>query len=110
LEFQIARAEAGGLPGSGCLFVNTMTEVEPHDASVEALTMAHSRRLKGGFTGALRAAAKDQVDPVLIDNLAAVLIVGAHGLWSLSRLTADAAMLHGTAAALVELVQRRLET
>ncbi len=109
-EFQIANAEAGGLPGPGCLFVNTMTEVAPHDPGIEALTSAHSDRLQRGFAKALGVCARDDTPPVLVSDLASVLTVGAHGLWSLSRLTADAARLRRTAASLVGLVQRSLIT
>jgi len=107
-EIQIARAEAGGLPGPGCLFVNTMAEVAPHDPGVEALTAAHDLRLRRGFANALAGSAGGGADGRLIDDLATMMTASAHGLWSMSRAILDAAPLRRAAACLIDLVQRRL--
>jgi TetR/AcrR family transcriptional repressor of nem operon len=109
-EFQIAKAESGGLPGPGCLFVNTMTEVAPHDPDIEVLTSAHCDRLQRGFAAALGTRAQRDTPTLLVSDLASVLTVGSHGLWSLSRQTPDAARLRRTARVLVDLVQGRLAT
>jgi TetR/AcrR family transcriptional repressor of nem operon len=110
LEYQIARAEARGLPGPGCLFANTMTEVAPHDADIAARVRAHHDRLAAGFRRALRNSASvgRRLPPRLLDELSTFLAISAQGLWSASRTIGDAAVLRRYAATLLQLVQHRL--
>jgi TetR/AcrR family transcriptional repressor of nem operon len=109
-EHQIARAEARGLPGQGCLFANTMTEVAPHDAAVAARVQAHNARLAAGFRRALgnSVPAGRRVPPRLLDELSGFLAISAQGLWSASRTIDDVAVLRRYAATLLQLVQHRL--
>ena len=84
-EFQIARAEEGGLPGPGCLVANTLTEIAPHKEDVMAATRAHNDRLQIGFIYALSNANKAALGEDDLNNLANLLVMSAQGLWSLSR-------------------------
>jgi TetR/AcrR family transcriptional repressor of nem operon len=109
-EYQIARAETGGLPGVGCLFANTMTEVAPHDAAIAARVQAHNARLAAGFRRALANSFPNsrRAPPRLLDELADFLAISAQGLWSASRNIADAAVLRRYAATLLQVVEHRL--
>lgn len=110
LEVRIAAAEARGLPGVGCLFANTQTELAPHDSEVAARIRAHHERLVSGFRNALRNAAPRgrRPAPAQLNELASLLAVSAQGLWSASRTVTDAGVLRRYAATLLDLVQRRL--
>ncbi len=107
LEFQIARAEAAGLPGSGCLVANAMTETAPHDPQIADEVTAHHTRLQAGFAHALTNQA-----PMLprdeIEALAAFLVVAAQGLWSMSRTVTSAAPLRAHASTILSLLSARL--
>lgn len=106
-EYQIARAEAAGLPGSGCLFANTLTEVAPHDPKIAAQVRAHHARLTAGFRGALSNSASPEraLSPVELDDLAVFLVISAQGLWSMSRAVSDPGLLRRYAATLIALVR-----
>lgn len=108
LYFQIARAEESGLPGSGCLMANTMTEAAPQDAEIAAVVAAHMERLHVGFRRALRNS-RERPSPRLASALAGVLVVSVQGLWSYSRMTASARELRRRANALVGLIQHKLD-
>jgi TetR/AcrR family transcriptional regulator, transcriptional repressor for nem operon len=109
-EHQIAHLEAEGLPGSGCLFANTMTEVAPHDADISARVRVHNDRLAAGFRKALRnsIAEGQAASPHLLAELSTFLAISAQGLWSASRSIADASILRRYAATLLQFVQHRL--
>lgn len=102
-ETQISAAEAMGLPGPGCLIANSMTEVAPHDADVQALVDEHFDRLRRGFAGALvnefPASAKRA------RALGQFLAVSAQGLWSYSRAVTSARPLRAHADHLISLVR-----
>lgn len=109
-ETQIAKAEAIGLPGPGCLVANSMTELGPHDAGVLDRVNHHNRRLHAGFARALTAADKNE-PPLSADalkDLASLLVTSAQGLWSLSRSVDDAAPLRCIVTTLLDLLRRRL--
>jgi TetR/AcrR family transcriptional regulator, transcriptional repressor for nem operon len=90
-EFQIARAEASGLPGPGCFFANSATEIAPHDEDVRARVEAHDSRLFDGFLRALLNTAKDRaLPPAGVADLARVMVVFSAGLWTASRGIGDA--------------------
>lgn len=109
-EYQIARAEAAGLPGSGCLFANTMTEVAPHDPKIAAQVRAHDARLAAGFRGALSNSASlgMALSPADLDDLAVFLVISAQGLWSMSRAVSDPGVLRRYAATLIALVRQAI--
>lgn len=95
-EFQIARGERAGLPGPGCLLANMMTERAPHASEVAKVVVAHNERLRNGFRNALRGqgiAARHRSSKQVIDGMATVLAIFSNGLWSYSRVTADARSL-----------------
>ena len=95
-ETQIARAEAAGLPGPGCLVVNTQTEPATHDPAVLDLVAAHNARLHAGFLNALaNAPLRAGADlPALADTM----VVFTQGLWATSRTVTDAAPLRRAVA------------
>jgi TetR/AcrR family transcriptional regulator, transcriptional repressor for nem operon len=101
-ETQIAAAEATGLPGPGCLIANSMTEIAPHDADVQALVDAHLDRLRKGFAAALAREFATPRGKALA--LGQFLAVGAQGLWSYSRSVADAKPLRAHARLLISFV------
>jgi TetR/AcrR family transcriptional repressor of nem operon len=86
-DTQIELALAKGLPGSGCLVANTMTESGPHDAAFGALVRRHLDRLDAGFTNALRNAFSrcGQALAADVGDLARFLTISSQGLWSVSR-------------------------
>jgi TetR/AcrR family transcriptional repressor of nem operon len=86
-----------GLPGSGCLMANSMTEVAPQDDEVQARVRAHFDRLRRGFTGALSNARSAGELPAWFDtaSFGHFLAVAAQGLWVFSRICDDQAELRG---------------
>jgi TetR/AcrR family transcriptional regulator, transcriptional repressor for nem operon len=106
-EYQIANAERAGLPGPGCLMANTATENAPHDARIKSLVVLHNQRLEAGFSNALlqSAQAGKRSDKLKADKLAVSLVAFANGLWTLSRLTADASRLRTAARTFVDLLK-----
>lgn len=107
-EAQIARAEAARLPGPGCLFANTGTELGAHDEDARARVRAHEARLRAGFRNALSGAGGLAAEAEL-DDLAALLATFAQGLWSSSRVATDAAPLRRSAAHVLRVVRERIE-
>lgn len=107
LRQQIDRADAAGLPGPGCLFANTMTEIAPHNARIRGLIDAHNQRLMRGFSRVLRHESA-ATDDALADELAHCMTVFTNGLWSSSRVSRDARALHACAAMFIDMVAARL--
>ena len=106
-EFQIARAEAAGLPGPGCLVANATTETAPHDPQIAAEVAAHNARLKAGFAHAL-ANENRQLPRDELEALAEFLVVTAQGLWSMSRAVTSAALLRAHVLTILSLLRARL--
>jgi TetR/AcrR family transcriptional regulator, transcriptional repressor for nem operon len=109
-ETQIARAEAAGLPGPGCLVANTMVEVGPHDLEFGRLVAAHLSRLTNGFWQAIENERCRREPPPTVDvtKLAFHLTVSAQGLWSFSRTTTQADLLRAYARELVDMIEEKL--
>ena len=108
LEYQISRLAAHGLPGIGCLFANTLTELAAHDDAVAARIRAHHQRLARGFSRVLRNAAPGRAEVGRIEELAELMAVSAQGLWSASRVAQDAGSLRRMAATLMRTVEQSL--
>ncbi len=91
-EHLIALAEVNGLPGPGCLIANTMVEAAPHEKDIQAVVQRHLDRLRHGFERALLNGQKrNEVDHQLdAKRFAEFLTISAQGLWSASRMIADA--------------------
>jgi TetR/AcrR family transcriptional regulator, transcriptional repressor for nem operon len=106
-EFQIARGATAGLPGAGCLMANTMTEMAPHDTATAALVRSHNERLARGFRGALTRSAT-RPEATLIAQLAETLVVFANGLWSMSRIVADAGVLRQATKQMLQMIEQRI--
>jgi TetR/AcrR family transcriptional regulator, transcriptional repressor for nem operon len=106
-EYQIATAEAAGLPGPGCLVANAATETAPHDPQIAREVAVHHARLKAAFARAL--GNEDSVLPQSeIEAIADFLVTSAQGLWSMSRTVSSAAPLRAHAATLLSLLKARL--
>jgi TetR/AcrR family transcriptional regulator, transcriptional repressor for nem operon len=107
LEFQIALAEASGLPGPGCLVANAATETAPHDPLIAKEVAAHHARLRFGFANALK-----NENPALSSEergaLAEFLVMTSQGLWSMSRTMTTAEPLRAHASTIVSLLRARL--
>jgi TetR/AcrR family transcriptional regulator, transcriptional repressor for nem operon len=108
-EYQIAAAEADGLPGPGCLVANATTETAPHDPNIGREVAAHHARLKAGFTNALKNE-ESLLSQSEIVSLADFLVTSAQGLWSMSRTATSAAPLRAYAATLLLLLRARLNS
>lgn len=108
-ETQIALAEDMGLPGPGCFVANAATEMAPHDADVRARVDAHNCRLREGFRNALftTRTLKTSTDNDVAE-MADALLMFATGLWSMSRVAADAGVLRSSVTAILTSFQRRL--
>jgi TetR/AcrR family transcriptional regulator, transcriptional repressor for nem operon len=109
-EFQIARAEAAGLPGPGCLMANSMTEIAPHDTATLDAIRAHHRRLHHGFRRVIEREQTDYVhlDASEIEALAEFLVTAAQGLWSMSRIVSDAEPLRRFVRTTIRFLHMRL--
>ncbi|WP_062173547.1 TetR/AcrR family transcriptional regulator [Burkholderia sp. PAMC 26561] len=109
-EAQISRGVAKGLPGSGCLFANTMIELAPHDHLAMAKVREHNARLTAGFYQVLanENAAEARLSSSEIHALAVTMTTSTQGLWSLSRTVDDAAVLHRIVHTLISLVTDRV--
>lgn len=92
-ETQISAAEQVGLPGPGCFVANSATEVAPHDTTTLSQVAAHNARLRAGFLNVISNAAPQHLPQKDREALADVGVVFTNGLWSTSRVTADAADL-----------------
>jgi TetR/AcrR family transcriptional regulator, transcriptional repressor for nem operon len=106
-ECQIARAEAAGLPGPGCLVANATTETAPRDPQIADEVAAHHARLKAGFAQALTNE-NQTVTHAEVDALADFLVVAAQGLWSMSRTVTSAAPLRAHVSTILSLLRARL--
>ncbi|MEM7270915.1 MAG: TetR/AcrR family transcriptional regulator [Pseudomonadota bacterium] len=106
-ETQIALAEELGLPGPGCFVANALTEMAPHDADVLARVQAHNDRLRRGFRTAIQNSARTDENFELNETTEALLTF-ATGLWSMSRISTDAAALMGAVASYLTTLERRL--
>ena len=106
--FQIKAAEAITLPGPGCLFANSMTEIGPHNKSVQTYINAHNQRLSAGFLNALsnitNSTIKNHSD---LKALAEFLATSAQGLWSYSRSVSTAKPLYAYTNTLIQLIEFR---
>jgi TetR/AcrR family transcriptional regulator, transcriptional repressor for nem operon len=108
-EHQIARGEAHGLPGPGCLIANTMTEMAPHDDEIAAHVHAHHARLAAGFRRALANASRGAgLSRKELGEFAELLATSAQGLWSFSRTVTDAADLRRFVTTLLHLIEHRI--
>jgi TetR/AcrR family transcriptional regulator, transcriptional repressor for nem operon len=107
LETQIAAAEIAGLPGPGCFVANAATETAPHDPEIRKLVQQHNGRLKRGFAAIVEKAAR-RPSSNEVDRLATTFVVFANGLWSMSRVTADAHELRAAAKQFLDYVEGSL--
>ncbi len=109
-NFQLARADALGLPGPGCLVSNTMTEKGPHDPEVMAYVQAHNARIRTGFLRVLTIEnAKYQMrTPMELETLAEMLMIFTQGLWAFSRTVTDATPLRSSVQTCLDLIERSL--
>lgn len=87
---QIEMAEREGLPGPGCLIVNTMTETGPHDPAVAAIVDAHLERVRKGLANALPRTLSDRERV----RAAWFLCTAIQGLWAVSRTTPEPTPLY----------------
>jgi len=109
-HFNIDRSEAKGLPGSGCLMANTLTEVAPHDRAIRQVVNRHILRLRNGFKNAIRneLAQAEAKRPIALPATIQTMVVFTLGLWSLSRVTGDAGLLRQSAEAFVASIRKGL--
>ncbi|MGF1475828.1 MAG: TetR/AcrR family transcriptional regulator [Geminicoccaceae bacterium] len=109
-EMQIRQAEAGGLPGPGCLMANTMAESGPHEPPFARLVRWHLTRLEKGFAHALanEARARGLSTSPDVDALARFATISAQGLWSYSRMISDAGPLRDHARQLLMILEQGL--
>lgn len=96
--------------GIGCLVGNTLTQIDPSEEATQEKLQAHCTRLFNGFRKVL--ARENGPDGALsaaeLDDLAHFTMISAQGLWSYSRLTDDAAILHRYAETLIASIETRL--
>lgn len=109
---QIRLAAQHGLPGPGCLMVNTMVEGAPHDDRFRQEVLNHLARLKAGFRRALaneRRRLQPQ-HPIHLNQLADFLTISAQGLWAVSRVTSNAKALHNYADQLLSPIESSFQS
>jgi len=111
-EQQIRLAETVGLPGPGCLMANSVTEIELHDSEAGALVADHLTRLRKGFANALwngpPSLPRTKRLEGKIEGLALTLVVFANGLWSFSRVAADARDLRNSVGVTLHGIENEL--
>lgn len=108
-ETQISAAEDVGLPGPGCFVANAATEVAPHDTATLTQVAAHNARLRAGFLNVISHAAPQHMPQSARDALADVGVVFTNGLWSTSRVTAQAGDLRRSVEFFLLMFQEALE-
>lgn len=91
-EFILSKMKDGRKTQIGCLFVNAMTEIGPHDDDLNTHICAHLERLAANFRKALKHTLGDE-HPAL-DELAQYITISAQGLYSVSRSLGDIDKLH----------------
>ena len=88
-EAQIKMGEAEGLPGNGCLMVNTSTESAPQHEDIQEKVTQHYSRISLGFKKAIKNEASQAqnktIDSNQISLLADLLTSFSRGLWALAR-------------------------
>ncbi|MEP1422414.1 MAG: helix-turn-helix domain-containing protein [Erythrobacter sp.] len=104
-ETQIARAEAIGLPGPGCLVGNAMTETAPCDKDINALVCQHNDLLAQCFAEAL----PKRLPPAKREELSQFLVVAAQGLWAISRVTSCADTLRARAKTILQMIRLEID-
>ena len=107
----IAMHKKRGMPGPGCFIANSMTEVGPHEAVVQAMVNAHSEELRAAFLIALERAkgvSKTGISHPNFDELAQFLVTSSQGLWSYARSTTDFSLLESYVRILMDLLRARL--
>jgi len=104
-ETQIARAEAMGLPGPGCLVGNAMTETAPCNQDIRDVVKQHNDRLAAGFAKALPA----HLPVAKRRELSDFLVIAAQGLWAISRVTDSADALRAKAKTILRMIQREID-
>ena len=71
----------------GCLLVNIIAELSPHDEAAARRARAFQDRLHGGFTRVLeRSASTGRLDDALIRRRAGLLVTGTLGIWLSARI------------------------
>ncbi len=105
-EFQIARAESLVLPGPGCLVANTMTEKIGQNAAIAVCVSKHLERLKSGFGRALENEGCSATD---VGTFSRMMVTFTQGLWSESRVTANANSLRQSVDAFLTLVAQSIK-
>lgn len=106
----LARFEAAGGYGRGCLVGNTLTQIPEDKVETRQKLGAHCDRLVRGFQHALTKE-NGQHGPLSqseIDDLARYTMISVQGLWSYSRLTDDVAVLRSCSDTLMESLRARL--
>lgn len=91
----LARFEAAGGFGRGCLVGNTLTQISESEVKTRQKLRAHCDRLVGGFQQVLsnENGPHGRLSQSEIDDLARYTMISVQGLWSYSRLTEDVAVL-----------------
>ncbi len=110
---QINLAEEFGFPGIGCLFGNTMTEIAPHNSTIQQLVLAHNKRLESGFLNALNgeiSGSSEKISSEDLSEIATLISCIAQGIWSYSRVANNANELRSKAKTLIGLVRARINT
>lgn len=110
LDHLIDRAEASTAPYKGCLVVNTLGQITPHEVETQARLRAHGKRLYQGLRQALshENQAHNILKPAEIDALARFTLTSLQGLWAQSRGSSDSAALRQYCETLLALLASRL--
>lgn len=110
LENLLARYDASGGVGRGCLVGNTLGQIKPEETETRERLDAHSRRLTAGFRQALRNenAELGRLSDGEIDALARFAMVSVQGLWSFSRSTDDSGAMHQLTNTLLACLEARV--
>lgn len=88
LDYFIHLHEKHGLPGPGCFFANTMTELAAVEIDANEIVSRHSRILNHAFLGVLKRANAISPSPLVekdLQDLSAFLVSATQGMWSYAR-------------------------
>ncbi|WP_417808118.1 TetR/AcrR family transcriptional regulator [Thioclava sp.] len=99
----MARFEAAGGFGIGCLVGNTLTQIPEDDTATREKLLEHCTRLTNGFRKVLvhENGPNGPLSADEIDDLARYTMISVQGLWSYARLTDDVAALRAYSETLV---------
>lgn len=107
-DYQLTRAGQAGLPGPGCMMVNTMAELTSCKGEANTIVQAHNQRLTNGFANVIKNSSQRDWPADELSSLARTVMIFANGLWSVSRSVNSIAPLRQAVAVFLQTLKMRM--